>query len=159
MYCSTRFIIHFLDSISEPNDLESQARLVLTEYDRQSSEKCFKAASANWNYATDIKDETERIKLQESLENAKFQKEAWKNITEQFKTRETFQDPVLQRILKKIAIIGTSASALPEERLKQVNGCKHFPGHYLHNLVLVVSATEKHHVENLQYGKDMRLPG
>lgn len=103
--------------------MESKARLFLAEYDRQSSEKCFNAANANWNYATDIRDETEKIKLQKSLENSKFQKEAWKNITIQFKTRENFQDPVLVRTLKKIAIIGTSASALPEERLKEVNSC------------------------------------
>lgn len=106
-------------SDSFENDLESQARLFLAEYDRQSSEKCFNAANANWNYATDIRDETEKIKLQKSLENSKFQKEAWKNITIQFKTRENFQDPVLVRTFKKIAIIGTSASALPEERLKE----------------------------------------
>ncbi|XP_059351358.1 angiotensin-converting enzyme-like [Daphnia carinata] len=111
-------------SDSLENDLESQSRVFLAEYDRQSSEKCFKAASANWNYATDIRDETEKIKLEQSLEYSKFQKEAWKNITNQFKVRDNFKDPALVRAFKKIAIIGTSASALPEERLKEFQQLK-----------------------------------
>jgi hypothetical protein len=57
-----------IGSLSEENDLETKARLILDEYNRQSSEACFKSASANWNYAVNINDDNEKIKLRESLE-------------------------------------------------------------------------------------------
>ena len=100
--------------------LETQARLILDEYNRQSSETCFKSSSANWNYAVNINDDTEQVKLRESLEYSKFQKESWKNISSQFKTKDSFKDPVLNRMFQKISIIGKSASALSEEKLKEV---------------------------------------
>jgi hypothetical protein len=109
-----------IGSISEENDYETQARLILDEYNRQSSETCFKSSSANWNYAVNINDDTEKVKLRESLEYSKFQKESWKNISSQFKTRDSFEDPVLNRMFQKISIIGKSASALSEEKLKEV---------------------------------------
>jgi hypothetical protein len=60
------------------------------------------------------------VKLRESLEYSKFQKESWKNISSQFKTRDSFKDPVLNGMFQKISIIGKSASALSEEKLKEV---------------------------------------
>ncbi|EFX86561.1 hypothetical protein DAPPUDRAFT_307858 [Daphnia pulex] len=113
-----------IGSFSDRNDLETKARLILDEYNRQSSEVCFKSASANWNYAVNINDDNEKIKLRESLENVKFQKESWKNISSQFKTRDSFKDAVLNRMFQKISITGMSAAALPEERLKEFQQIK-----------------------------------
>lgn len=107
--------------LSEEDDLETKARLVLDEYNRQSSEACFESSSANWNYAVNINDDNEKIKLRESLEYSNFQKESWKNISSQFKTRGNFKDPVLKRMFQKISITGMSAAALPEEKLKEVS--------------------------------------
>jgi len=88
-------------------------------YDRQASEKCFQANSANWKYVTNINEENEKLKLGASLEFSKFTKEFTTNLTATFnKDWRHFRDPDLLRKFKKVTVLGTAA--LPEDELKEV---------------------------------------
>ncbi len=88
-------------------------------YDRQASDKCFKSISANWEYATNINEENEKLKLEASFEYSKFDKEFWTNLTARFnKDWRNFGDTNLYRKFKKVAVLGPSA--LPEDELKEV---------------------------------------
>lgn len=99
--------------------IEDIAREYLLELDRKSSEKCHEASEAEWNYATDINDKNEEIKLKIGLEHARFAKEAWNNLTKTFQTWRNFQDPDLLRMFKKSIILGSAA--LPDDKLKEVS--------------------------------------
>lgn len=56
------------------------------------------------------------MQLEQSLVSARFEKEAWKNITSF--NWEPFTDPDLKRKFRLISVLGPSA--LPEEKLTQV---------------------------------------
>ncbi len=58
------------------------------------------------------------VQLEQSLVAARFEKEAWKNITGSFNW-EPFTDPDLKRKFKLLSVLGPSA--LPEDKLTQVN--------------------------------------
>lgn len=88
------------------------------ELDRQSSEKCYEVSEAEWNYATDINDKNEEIKLKAGLKHARFAKESWTNLTTRFKTWRNFKDPDLRRMLHKATILG--AAALPDDKFEEV---------------------------------------
>lgn len=97
---------------------ENLARSYLADYDQESSAKCHLSTLANWNYATNITEENERIKLQASLDYAQFEKESWKNLTTKFKNWRKFQDPDLRRMFKKIVDLGSAA--LSDDDFKEV---------------------------------------
>lgn len=101
------------------NDLESEARSYLAELDQLSSQKCYESSVAEWAYATDINDENEKVKLELSLDSAKFSKEISQNVTATFPLWREFKDPDLVRKLKKITILG--AARLPDDQFKKVN--------------------------------------
>ena len=107
--------LFFYNRITE---LESEARSFLLSLDKQLSEKCFESSVAEWNYATDINEQNLKIKLQLSLDMAKFGKEVARNLTGQFEW-ESFQDADLLRMYKKLSILGSAA--LPEDKLQEVN--------------------------------------
>lgn len=98
--------------------MESQARVFLEDYELRMRDVCFQSVVANWNYATNITDETEKIKLEKSLASASFTKESWKNLTSQFGSWREFKDPVLLRMFKKLTVLGSAA--LPDDKLKEV---------------------------------------
>ncbi|XP_046453162.1 angiotensin-converting enzyme-like [Daphnia pulex] len=94
---------------------EALAREYLSAHNVKSSEMCYKTNVAEWRFASDITDENERLKLEQSLVAARFEKEAWKNITS-FNWKP-FTDPDLKRKFKLLSVLGPSA--LPEGKLTQ----------------------------------------
>lgn len=137
------------------DDIESEARLFLVEHNQRTSEACYESMNANWNYATNINSRNERIKLDKSLDYAKFNKESWKNITSRFKTWRDFKDPVLLRIFQKLVVIGSAA--LPESKFQEVKSITDTTNSSIlflttsTSIILPVRAVEKQHVNNLQY--------
>jgi len=87
--------------------------------DVQYSEKCFEGAIAEWEFATNINDETEKRKLEADLDSARFHKEMWRNITTDFADWKEFNDPDLLRKFKELTVLGTAA--LPDEQLQELN--------------------------------------
>lgn len=124
-YCALNYIPKRLLSIfvafyrKSTNDLESEAHSYLVELDQLSSQKCYESSVAEWAYATDINDENEKVKLELSLDSAKFSKEISQNVTATFPLWREFKDPDLVRKLKKITILG--AARLPDDQFKKVN--------------------------------------
>jgi len=101
------------------DDIETIAHIYYAEVDREYSEKCFETASAEWEFAIDINDETEKRKLSAYLDYGRFEREMWGNITAEFPNWRDFQDPDLLRIFKELTILGTAA--LSEDKLEEFN--------------------------------------
>ncbi|TRY62716.1 hypothetical protein TCAL_12900 [Tigriopus californicus] len=72
----------------------------------------------DWEYNTNINDDTSQGSLDASEEVSKYEKESWNQYVTQFNT-STFSDPVLKRRLDMMAVLGTPA--LPEDRLQMFN--------------------------------------
>ncbi|KAI9554639.1 hypothetical protein GHT06_019912 [Daphnia sinensis] len=94
---------------------EALAKDFLSSHNLRASDMCYQTSIAEWRYASDITSENERLKLEQSLVAARFEKEAWKNITSF--NWEPFTDPDLKRKFRLLSVLGPSA--LPEEKLTQ----------------------------------------
>jgi len=87
--------------------------------DREYSEKCSEVVNAEWEFATNINNETEKRKLSANLDYGRFEREMWENITAEFPDWRNFQDPDLLRKFREITVLGVAA--LSEEKLEEIN--------------------------------------
>jgi len=112
-------------ALSIPSDFHSLtmseilAAVSYTEIDKAYSEECFRAAIAEWEFATNINEETEKRKLEVNLESARFHKDMWTNVTTEFPNWREFKNPDLRRKFRELTVLGTAA--LPEEKLQEFN--------------------------------------
>lgn len=95
---------------------ESLARSFLNDLDVTASDMCYRSYIAEWRYASDITDENERLKMEQSLVSSRFEKEAWKNITS-FNWQPFLDDDLKRRFRLLASSLGPSA--LPEEKYKE----------------------------------------
>jgi hypothetical protein len=83
-----------------------------------SQQKDFESITASWNYATNITEENEKVKLKASLASATFSREIAKNLTTHYTNWKLFEDFDLRRMMEKSTTLGSSA--LPDDQLEEV---------------------------------------
>ena len=125
--------LNFWIFLRNVEDEEQKALDFLEGIENQSSDVCFQATVASWNYNTNINDINQEKKLNASLDYSKFSKDVWQKMTTDFKSWRTYKDPDLKRKFKKSIVLG--ASVLPDEELVKVclKPCKAHNLTVLHN--------------------------
>lgn len=103
------------------NYLESKARSYLEALDDVTSQICYETIIADWNFETNMNSENERIQVEKNLEQARINKEIYKNLTNNplFHQWKNFKDPDLLRKVKKLTDLGVTS--LPEDEYRQVS--------------------------------------
>ncbi|CAD6233911.1 GSCOCG00007388001-RA-CDS [Cotesia congregata] len=97
------------------NDLDYQN--VLARLDFQGAERCSNNVAAQWNYETNVNEYTQLQALEAQRDYAGFQNRAWQLINKLDVSNQ--RDPVLQRRLRYLAIVGPAA--LPLDQLDRYN--------------------------------------
>merc|ERR1740128_871416 len=106
-------------TITNSGDNAAAASIYYAEINQELSEKCYEMSEAEWEFATDINEDTESRKLNASKDFALYEKQNWENIRDEFPDWKDFQDPDLLRKFKELTFLG--AAALPEDKLEEYN--------------------------------------
>jgi len=115
------FLANLVVSVPKPNTkiTEDEIIEVLAQYEVSASQKCRDYVEADWNYNTDVENETKVEELNtQALAFAKFEKEQWElhfsNVS-----WEDFQNETVKRQLRVLSVLGVSA--LNDEELSELN--------------------------------------
>jgi len=115
------FLANVVFSVPKPNTkiTEEEMIQVLAVYEVSASQKCRDYVEADWNYNTDVENETKVEELNtQALAFAKFEKEQWElhfsNVS-----WEDFTDETVQRQVRTLSVLGVSA--LNDEELSELN--------------------------------------
>jgi len=96
----------------QDQDGEEEARNFMEFLNRETARRANLVTQAEWDYESNLTNETLHKKLEMAAEFAKFEKEQWQEVVK-FPWKN-FQDPLLRRQFKKFSILGTAA--LPEDK-------------------------------------------
>ncbi|XP_017778802.1 PREDICTED: angiotensin-converting enzyme-like [Nicrophorus vespilloides] len=101
-------------------DEKAIRKFLCYEYEKNATEMCTKAVTAEWNHLVDIKDPQKAlISINATIESAKLDKDYWKHFFKDIDVN-SLECSSLQRQIKLLSILGVAA--LGDKKLKELTG-------------------------------------
>lgn len=110
-YCASTYLL-----LQGTNGSLDDALHFLREYDKSASEMCFRVASTQWNYSTNMTDFNRRRMIEAQIHKARFDKLSWrKAIAFDW---PGLSDAAVRRQLKML--ITSTRASLPDDKYNEV---------------------------------------